>query len=100
MAVNDTPSISPDRGFAPLMACAANATLAVSKFRSAAGWLDSKSTATSVPMGKYGSDPVQAILLMSFGPASLPRASIDSPSCALVSMTGPAVFWAHVDQSR
>ena len=47
---------------------------ASSKLPSVAGWGVSSSTATSVPSGNDGSEPVRATLLTSDGPSS--RASV------------------------
>ena len=76
-----TPAISPLIGLASLTAAAAKAIRPTRRFFSIAGCGDSKSTATSVPMGKYGSEPVSATLRTNCGPNSRAMALIDRPSC-------------------
>ena len=41
----------------------------------------SNSTATSVPVRKYGSEPVRATLVTTFGPSSRPRPVIERHNC-------------------
>ena len=57
-------------GLASLTSAAAKAIRANNRFSNTAGWAVSKSTATSVPVGKNGSEPVRATLLTNCRPKS------------------------------
>ena len=81
-------------------AAAAKAIRPTSRFSSIAGCGDSKSTATSVPMGKNGSEPVSATLRTNCGPNSRAMRAHRQSELCLISFYNSGILRARLGQPQ